>query len=220
MTIHNQEVNFDFPEAPKSRPYTFINMVSTIDGKTVTGTRRESVPDLGSDHDHEVMRQLELAADGVLIGAGNLRATKGLWYPAELFRIVATRSGDLDYGSRFFVDAMDKAMVIAPDNVHVPQEIMRLPNDFPSALKRLKSDFGIERLLIEGGSDLNADLLRLDLVDELFLTLAPKVKLGRDLPTYAGGEPLPGRDVQHYGLVEHHVVGDEVFLRYRRRGSR
>ena len=54
-------------------------------------------------------------------------------------------------------------------------------------------------------------------MDELFLTMAPKVKLGRELPTYAGGDPLPKSNLQNYDLIEHHAVESEIFLRYRRR---
>jgi riboflavin biosynthesis pyrimidine reductase len=75
---------------------------------------------------------------------------------------------------------------------------------------------GVKHLLCEGGSELNASLLREGLVDELFLTLAPKIKLGRDVPTYAGGEPLSRALVQQYELVEAHTVGSEIFVRYRR----
>ena len=87
--------------------------------------------------------------------------------------------------------------------------------DFRALFRHLKG-MGVERLLCLGGSETNAEILREELADELFLTLAPKLKLGRGLPTYAGGEPLERERMQQYRLVEHHVVGDEVFLRYRR----
>lgn len=209
--------DLSFPPAPIGRPYTFINMVATIDGKTVTGDRNEAVQDLGSDTDHKLMRILEMASDAILIGAGNLRATPKLWYPAEKIRIVATRSGDLNYGSRFFTDAPANVIVVAPPEVNVPQEYTRIPNSWPTAFRLLKDEHEIANLLVEGGSELNAELLRANLVDELFLTLSPKVKLGKDVPTYAGGEPLPREAVQNYALVEHHAVDDELFLRYRRK---
>lgn len=210
----------NFPDPPDSRPYVFINMVATIDGKTISGERDEAVMDLGSEVDHQVMRRLESAADAVLIGAGSLRATKGLWYPQELYRFVATRSGDLPIG-RFFTDAPDKAGVFysgavpsgLPEGVH----LLELVNGWAPSLKRLRNEFGIQRLLVEGGSELNAQLLKENLVDELFLTLSPKVKLGRETPTYAGGEPLPRHSLQNYALIEEHRVQDELFLRYRRK---
>lgn len=206
-----------FPEPPEDRPYTFINMVSTIDGKTISGTEYEPVSDLGSDLDHELMRRLEDAADGVLIGAGALRSVPGLWYEKDKFRVVATKSGNVDFNSRFFQDAPAKAIVICPEEVRIPQLFHKLTNDFTVALRDLRSRFGIRVLAIEGGSKLNAQLLELDLVDELFLTIAPKVKLGECIPTYAGGNPLPRENLQAYSLVEHHSMGDELFLRYRRK---
>ena len=214
--------NLTFPDAPETRPYTFINMVATIDGKTVSGERTEPVGDIGSKSDHRIMRRIEAAADAVMLGAGSLRSTPGLWYPREQVRIVVTRSGEVDYGWRFFSDAPDRAIVVAPEggSVSPPAPIRLLapgsPVSFPEVLRRLRLEVGIERLLIEGGSELNAQLLELDLVDELFLTLAPKIRLGRDVPTYAGGDPLPRERMQRYRLVEQHQVGDEMFLRYRR----
>ena len=191
-------------------------MVSTIDGKTVTGERTEPVGDLGSKVDHEIMRRIEAAADAVMLGAGSLRSTPGLWYPKDKWRIVVTRSGNLPYDVRFFTDAPEKAIVIGPPDLQVPAPIRHIENSgFAEALSELKG-LGIHHLLVEGGSELNAELLSHDLVDELFLTVAPKVKLGRSTPTYAGGEPLPRDQIRDFSLVEHHVVADEVFLRYRR----
>jgi predicted DsbA family dithiol-disulfide isomerase/riboflavin biosynthesis pyrimidine reductase len=207
-----------FPAPPESRPYTMINMVTTIDGKTVTGERDEHVMDLGSKVDHLLMRRLEAAIDAVILGAGSLRSTPNLWYPEEQMRIVVTRSGDLDYGSRFFSVAPQKSIVVGPANLTPPDPIRRLDLGlgWTEILRIFRQEFGIKTLLIEGGSELNASLLEVDVVDELFLTLAPKIKLGRTTPTYAGGEPLPRERIQQYRLVEEHRVEDEIFLRYRR----
>ena len=60
--------NLEFPPAPADRPYTFINMVCTIDGKTVSGSREEDVVGLGSKFDQSVMDEIESAADAVLQG--------------------------------------------------------------------------------------------------------------------------------------------------------
>ena len=74
----------------------------------------------------------------------------------------------------------------------------------------------LEKLLILGGSELNAQLIRANLVDELLMTIAPRVKLGRDVPTYADGEPLARESLQQYNLVESHTISNEIFIRYRR----
>jgi len=205
--------NLTFPEAPPERPYVSINMVTTIDGKILTGERDEPVMDLGSKEDHAAMRRLEEASDAVILGAGSLRATPKLWYPAQLTRVVVSASGQVPLDGRFFTDAPDRAYVATNSAV---RGAPTLPLPLRETLRVLRQDHGVERILCEGGSELNAHLIAEGLVDELFLTLAPKVKLGRDVPTYADGEPLPRQQVQAFDLIELTRVGDEVFLRYRR----
>ena len=197
-----------------------INMVSTIDGKIVSGGRDETVSDLGSAVDHQAMEDLEAACDAVLVGAGTIR-TAGLgWNPLAPVRVVVTSSGNIPAGSKYLTEG--QGIVAVPEDAAGVQiegvqvwALGRGTVDLPRLLQKLR-DKGIERLLALGGSELNGQLIGLDLVDELFLTIAPKIKLGRDLPTYAGGDPLDRTKLKSFRLVEHHVAGDEVFLRYRR----
>jgi 2,5-diamino-6-(ribosylamino)-4(3H)-pyrimidinone 5'-phosphate reductase len=210
-----------FPSAPSDRPYTFINMVATIDGKTVSGHRGEDVLDLGSDADHLLMRRIQDQADGVFIGATTLRAADKRWDPKTRFRVVASNSGDVDYGLPYFQGggqgyiATSEASTFKTEKGVERLEAGKDKLDLVLLLKKLR-DLGSERLLCFGGSELNGQLLTLDLIDELFLTISPKVKLGRDVPTYAGGEPLPRDHMLDFDLKESHTVGNDVFLRYRR----
>jgi riboflavin biosynthesis pyrimidine reductase len=73
-------------------------------------------------------------------------------------------------------------------------------------------------LLCEGGGELNDALFRAGLVDELHLTICPKIFGGRNAPTIADGDgfsrlakamPLEIRSFQ--------CVGDEVFAVFRRK---
>lgn len=206
-----------FGPIPENRPYTCIDMVATIDGKTIDGTRGESVVALGSKTDHELMRRIDRSVDAVLLGAGTLRATDPSWQPQAPIRVAMTHSGKLDYSAKYF----EKKAIVAcgkDDVVAVPDgiEVLR-PGDEAELLQMLRSSYGVQRLLILGGSETNAKFLAADLIDELFLTIAPKVKLGRETPTFAGGEPLPREKMLDFTLIEHHQVGDELFLRYRRK---
>ena len=206
----------DFPEPRDGRPFVFMNMIATIDGKILSGERDEHVMDLGSKSDHATMRYLESLADAVMIGAGSLRATPGLWYASELKRYVVTGSGNVDRGSRFFTDAPNKAFVVGAD----VDGLNCLPlGSWDDLLAMLRRDHGVNRLLIEGGSELNAQLLELDLVDEIFMTLAPKIKLGADVPTIADGSSLSRDEITEWELISSKRVGNEIFVRYRRRRS-
>jgi riboflavin biosynthesis pyrimidine reductase len=216
--------NLDFPPAPNDRPYTFINMVSTIDGKTISGDLDESVIDLGSKVDHEAMDRIEAAADAILIGGQTLRATSPKWNPKSPIRIGITSRGNIPFDSAFFLSPGAQSFIASPANAifECPDHVQRINAgkdrvDPVWLAKYIRQELEIERLHILGGSETNAEFLKHNLVDELFLTLAPKLRLGRHLPTYAGGEPLDRDHMQKYTLIEHHVIENEVFLRYRRR---
>jgi riboflavin-specific deaminase-like protein len=59
--------------------------------------------------------------------------------------------------------------------------------DFPRALRWLREKWGIKRLLCEGGGELNDALFRAGVVDQLHLTVCPKILGGRTAPTIADG---------------------------------
>ncbi len=222
VSVVYHALDFPIDRAPDERPYTFINMVTTIDGKIVTGERGEDVQDLGSKVDHATMRTIEHAADAVMIGAGSQRSSAKITYPPHLLRFVVTRSGKLLYESKFFNDDPSKAIVVCPVSAVVPEGVRTLrvgetDVDLKVAFEKIRAEFGVQRLLVEGGSDLNTQVLTLELIDELFLTIAPKIKLGKNTPTYADGEPLSRAEVQSYELLETHRIDHEVFLRYRRK---
>jgi riboflavin biosynthesis pyrimidine reductase len=209
-----------FPDGFADRPYAFIDMVTTIDGKILSGDREDLVVDLGSSFDHRLMKRIASQADAVLVGASTLRTTLSTWDPGTKVRVVVSKSGKLPYDALFFktgeswVATPEETQLSAPSGVgHIA--LGAGTTDLRALFSDLKRK-GVRRLLILGGSELNAQVLRLDLIDELFVTIAPKLKLGRDVPTYADGEALPREGLMRYRIIETHVVNDEVFLRYRR----
>ena len=213
----------NFPPAPKERPYVFINMVSTIDGKITSGGRDEPVSDIGSALDHALMKKIEQSAQGILVGAGTLRANPIMVYPPQSYRFVATRTGGFDRSHRFFADAPERAVILCPaacDEESDPRATVWHSDtseiDLLATLARMRNELGIERLLCEGGSVLNSQLFTLGLIDEIFLTLAPKIRLGEDTPTIADGLALARDKIQEFKLIECHQVKNELFLRYRR----
>src|SRR5437870_2279637 len=94
-------LNLEFPEPPDNRPYIFINMVSTVDGKILVDPMGGTAKGLGSATDQMLMRRIEDSADCAMIGASTLRAGTVI-YPAEKWRAVVTRSGNLPFKNRFF----------------------------------------------------------------------------------------------------------------------
>ena len=79
-------------------------------------------------------------------------------------------------------------------------------------VRALRERYGIALVMCEGGSVLAGALLREGLVDELFLSVAPKLAAGTG-PTVVTSPPLePPADGQ---LVTAHEAGGHLFLRYR-----
>ena len=213
------------PSPPAGRPTVFMNMVCTVDGKTLQAPRGSTAHGLGSATDQILMRRLQTAADGMIVGAGTLRAGTVI-YPREKWRAVVTRAGDVPLDNRFFTDAPDRAIVLATDRI-AAETRERLAEraqvrivgsdavDVTAAVGLLRAEFGVERLLLEGGADLNAAFFEEGLVDEVFLTIAPKVKGGAHLPTMVDGAGLPGREFTALNLRSIYRDGDELYVRYR-----
>jgi riboflavin biosynthesis pyrimidine reductase len=88
--------------------------------------------------------------------------------------------------------------------------------NFPRALRWLRKKWGIKRLLCEGGAELNDALFRAGLVNELRLTVCPKIFGGRAAPTIADG--LGAGSLARATQLELQSArrqGDELFLVYR-----
>jgi 2,5-diamino-6-(ribosylamino)-4(3H)-pyrimidinone 5'-phosphate reductase len=62
--------------------------------------------------------------------------------------------------------------------------------DFADMFRKLKSDFGVERVTIQTGSTLNAEFLRIGLIDRLLLIMAPILVGGIATPSLTGGASI------------------------------
>jgi 2,5-diamino-6-(ribosylamino)-4(3H)-pyrimidinone 5'-phosphate reductase len=207
------------------RPYLYINMVSTVDGKTLIGQPGSTAKGLGAPTDQLLMRRLETACDCAMIGAGTLRPGNVI-YPSDVWRAVITRSGDLPLENRFFSDAPERAIILAPASLSEAAR-ERIGNraqvrlvgetavDPVEAVLLLRKEFGIRHLLLEGGASTNFDFLAAGVVDELFLSFSPKIKGGEHLPSVVDGPGFPGRDYLALELRSLYRDGDEFYFRYR-----
>jgi riboflavin biosynthesis pyrimidine reductase len=81
-----------------------------------------------------------------------------------------------------------------------------------TALLRTLSDEGVRALLCEGGPRLHASLQAAGLVDELFLTIAPKLSGGEHAPRIIEGELAGVAELELLWLLED---DGELFARYR-----
>jgi riboflavin biosynthesis pyrimidine reductase len=162
--------------------------------------------------------------------------------------IFVTRGVGLNLSSYrvFDGDLVDAAIVTSPDSAerlraqssHSHVTIVAAGEggtlDLPTAVRKLRSELGIEYLLCEGGPALYGTLARADLIDEKFLTISP-IEVGQLVPpeqkrvpaeektpvllrpTVFGGPGLTKESMTHWRWMSCRKAGDHQFDRYRRK---
>lgn len=79
------------------------------------------------------------------------------------------------------------------------------------ALSKLYDLFGIERLLLEGGSIINGAFNELGIIDEISLVVVPSIGSTLDKPLFYKGNMI------NYKLIASKVIGENVILNYKLR---
>ncbi len=229
-------------QSPRSgdRPFVFLNVATTADGK-LAPANRHFIP-FSSKLDQDLLLELRSRADAVMAGARTvdsvpvtlgpggkkyrqMRVKNGL---AEYnLRVVVSGSGSLNPRAKIFQAKFSPLIILVSGRaskariacleklgaiVHVCGEKQV---NFTEALQWLRKEWNVKRLLCEGGGEINAALFRENLVDELYLTLSPKIFGGRNAPTMADGHGAESMaDATHLKLKSKQRVGDEMFLVY------
>lgn len=221
------------PQLP--RPFVTANFAITADGRI--STRKFTPSDFSSRTDKRRLVKIRAACDAVLIGARTLASdTMTLGIPGvrgEMppLRVIVSNSGRIAPTLRVFESPgapivifttrkmpvrTQKALLIHGDIFIHPTPAV----DLTLALAILRADYGVKRLVCEGGGTLLRSFAAADLLDEIHLTLCPLIFGGSGAPTLTGapvrggvpGKFLP-KSVQ-LKLVEMKRVGDECFTRW------
>lgn len=234
MTAHFY-TQLDF-ELPPGRPFTACNMVMSLDGRVTAGGRLKP-GSIGSAFDLQTMQVIRSHFDAVLSGGNTVRQHPFyLGVPAELesarlerglafqpLSIVLTGSGRLDPDTPLFTQPPRPPLIFtSPEGaLNLPREVKAksrvevLEEATPANIAAvLYGTYGVRRLLVEGGPSVNYQFMQAKLLNELFLTLAPRIiGLRTDLTLAMGDELLP--TPKEAELLSVHRHGQELFLRYR-----
>ena len=224
------------------RPHTTVVLAMSADGKITD--RARSPARFGSATDKAHLEQQIAWADGVLFGAGTLRAygtTLPVSTPALLqqrqqqglapqpVQIVCSATAQLDPTCRFFSQAVPRWLLtttagaqrwanIGADTAAF-ERIVTTPLtaeglDLTDALMQLHAA-GLRRLVVAGGGELVASLLAVDAIDELWLTVCPLLLGGQAAPTPIGGDGWLAIAAPRLELLSAEAIAHEVFLHYR-----
>jgi riboflavin-specific deaminase-like protein len=216
------------------RPWVRANMVITVDGSAYGPDGRTG--SISSPDDRAIFFMLRGLADVVLVGAGTVRKERYgpalakpefvTWRkdhgqaPAPVIAVIS-RSLDLDTESRFFTEALERPIIVTVRDTPLTRrrafedvaDVVTAGETFVdmSAAIRLLASRGHRRVLCEGGPTVLRNLIEHDLLDELCLTISPKL-FGGNIHRIVAGPPLdPPRQLHLAGLVE---ANGTLFARY------
>ena len=200
---------------PANRALVRLNMISSADGgSAVTGVSGA----LGNRDDHAVFGALREQADIVLVGLGTVISEH--YHPpttANLRIFVVADKPDVS-GARDLFASGAATLVLPEDAGAVPEGVpsLRAGTGGQVDLAKVLSQLVGKVVLLEGGPTLAGVMVSLGLVDEFFLTIAPRVVAGESARVVHGpdGDPVPW-DLLH-GFVDE---AGFLFLRYARQSA-
>ncbi len=225
------------------RPFVHLNVAATADGKIDTFERRGAV--ISSQRDKERVDRLRAESDAVMVGGRTLHdedpsltvrseplraERRRLGEPANPSKVGVSSRLHLRPDCQFLTAGPARIILFTTQRTEASQlsmlrereaEVHVLGDqrvDLVQALHVL-ADCGVRRLLLEGGATLNAEMLRLGLVDEVTVFVAPVIFSGETAPTLAGGVGLAGEAAirlelirmeqwEDGGLLLHYRIGD------------
>ncbi len=218
-------------------PFVFSNFALTADGK-IAFANGEFVP-FGSKHDRENMMVLRAKADAVMAAARTISASgaimgsggkkfQRLRLARDLseyhLRVIVTGSGSMDLNAEIFKHRFSPIIMLVSEQVSAKRlrELRSVADEvkvigeknvnFRAALRWLRDQWKVKRLLCEGGGELHGTMVRAGLVNELHLTICPMIFGGRTAPTFANaGNRVKLSDAAGFKFKSAKRIEDELF---------
>lgn len=227
----------------KKTPFFYSNFVSTIDGKVqVRGEKAKLYWPIGSELDFETLLWLRAHADVLIHGKNTALGFHTLKTLAkEEFtekRKMLGKNKDLIYMvlSNHPSDKLHQALQNPPkgiESVLVTNQQFHQPQ--PQGLKRVKilkvgnnnidlhelnnyfSKNNLQKILVEGGPTIMASFLKEKLIDEMFITIAPKIFGSENNRTLSmlEGHLFPPDKIPLFKLLSVKNINNELYLRYK-----
>jgi len=225
--------------ANRRRPFVTANFAVTWDGRV--STRNTTATDFSSKRDKQRLLEIRATGDAVLVGRGTVVADNmAMGMPSETLRnarlargqsayplrVILTNSGRLDSALKVFQKRFSPILIFS--TARMPQRVrsalarkatLHLADssmvDLRQMLITLRDEYGVHRVVCEGGPRLFRSLLVAKLVDEIHITFCPRIFGSERAPTMTGVADhfLPA--AVRWKLRDMEVIGEECFLRYR-----
>ena len=198
------------PEPSTWRPFVILSTAVSLDGKLATDTGDTN---LSNRKDWNRVHHLRMESDAIMVGGGTIRKDDSklivdeekLGGPAsrQPLRVVVSATGNIPLNARVITQFPEVPTLIAI-TTHCPiKQQQKLEDmgcqviecgsktlvDLSLLLKLLKTDFKVNRLMVEGGGKLNGSLLSMRLIDEIQMSYAPVIA-GHGVPLFELSHPI------------------------------
>ena len=213
------------------RPITTWFMLMSVDGKISTGAADEldvdkDFPQIAGVREglHQYY-EIEQTTDLWALNSGRVQAklgvnTKDMPDKTPVSFVIIDNKHLQEHGVRYLC-ALSKEFVLITSNpehpaFHIQQDNLHIiyqeKLSLNGALRKLKSDYGCERITVQTGGTLNGLFLREKLFDYVDVVVAPVLIGGKDTATLIDGKSLLSQEelsklgvlrLQEYEILEH-----------------
>lgn len=205
----------------------FTNTAVSLDGKINTVEKNPFM--LGSEEDKKFMSVLRNRSDAVLVGGNSFRNwpiplmpnPSHLSEPVRqkpIGNVIVSRTMDLPLNEKYLKEKRICPLVLTSrqaDYADFPLEVLIGPAELtPQWIVEQLARRGVQTLLIEAGGDLIFQFLRANLIDEMYLTLCPRVIGGKAAPSLADGTGFLNDEIKRLKILKCRQIADEIFLHY------
>ncbi|PIP86024.1 deaminase [Candidatus Collierbacteria bacterium CG22_combo_CG10-13_8_21_14_all_43_12] len=196
------------------RTYNTLFLIQSLDGKISTGDSDYLDVDLDFKRIHGVKEGLsqyydiEKNTDPFSLNSGkvmakigvNLRTIKPIKMGCS-FIVIDNRPHLTESGVRYLSQWVRTLYLVTTNKTHPAYSLKdSLPNmqildyekqiDFTDLFRQMKHNYLAERVTIQSGGQLNAELLRNGLIDEVSIVIAPCLIGGKETQSLIGGESI------------------------------
>jgi 2,5-diamino-6-(ribosylamino)-4(3H)-pyrimidinone 5'-phosphate reductase len=221
------------------RPYVVVNVAMSADGKISTRERRQVK--ISGTQDFLRVDRLKAGCDAVMVGIGTVLADDpSLTVKSDECRQYRRDRGVGEHPARIVVDSraripLDASIlhkgsglrIVAVSGKADPEKIAALKHSATviragekevdlAALMDELGTMGIRRIMVEGGGELIAGLIRAGLVHEIYTFIGNLIIGGRDAPTPADGEGfVTEKEFSYLTLIGTRRIENGVLLHWK-----
>ncbi len=210
-------------------PHVLMMSEITVDGKLTLkrGASSKILMKYMAPETEILLHQTRAECDAIMVGANTIRIDNSLLTVRLVegkspLRVIPSSKADIPLDAN--VLGSDARTVIAVSEAAPAERVARLREigvdvvvagkrrvDLPELMRILKREYGVSRMMIEGGPTLNWSMLNHRLVDEIRLIHLPFIVGGADTPSLVGGMHIETEnEMIRLALRRHFLCGSNL----------